>query len=168
MMAVAGIIETKAYFRKRGADDSEPPRAAKRQRVTTPPLEFPPPPTPIQQEPSPVRPLGIEPPAPALSPTPISSASPTILEAARAAMSVSWRGSADLRYNDDDIFEDSNDVGHKGAQFDPIISAAGSESSDMDSEDDGDFESNRSETEDVPDIFDTNVDLNTTEHSECS
>ena len=83
-------------------------------------------------------------------------------------MSVSWRGSADLRYNDDDIFEDSNDVGHKGAQFDPIISAAGLESSDMDSEDDGDFESNRSETEDIPDIFDTNVDLNTTEHSECS
>lgn len=95
-----------------------------------------------------------------------SSSNPTTSEVTHTALSASWNGPTDPRYNDDEVFEDSNNLGGEGTWLKPIVSAVESESSDADSEEDGDFESNVSETEEAPDIFDTNVDLNAAEHSE--
>jgi hypothetical protein len=166
-MAVAGIIETRAYFRKQDADDSEPPRPRKRQRVVTPMPEFLPPLVPAQRELSPAHPPDNELLTPSPAPAPASSVNPTTRRVVRTALSSSWAGPADLHYDDDETFEDSNDVGHRGIQLEPIVSPVESESSDTDSDaEDGDFDLNRSEIDEGPDIFDTDVDLNATEHSE--
>ena len=156
-MAVAGIIETRAYFRKRATDNSEPYQPRKRQRVAAPLPEF--------LKPSPDHWPDNELPAPSPTPTLTSSLNPTASEVAHTALSASWNGPADPHYNDDEVFEDSNDLDGGDTWLEPIVSAVESESSDADSED-SDFESNVSETEEAPDIFDTNVDLNAAEHSE--
>lgn len=161
-MAVAGVIETRAYFRKRGAENAESPQPWKRQRLQTSTPEddtrqsYTPAPNVTPQDPSP-------PPAPA----PLSG---VISTAAREALSVPWAGPADFRYGDDDDFEDSNDVNGETVHPVPIVGPAELGNSDTDSETDMDSDddggSSRSSMGEVPDTFDTNTDLNAAEYSE--
>jgi hypothetical protein len=168
-MAVAGVIETKAYFRKRGTGASESPRPQKRRRVSIPAPEPRPPRalTPERHWPPPPEDTSLDPsPAPASSPP---SGDPVTSEAARTALSTPWTGPADFRYGDDEVFESSNDISNDRVRFDPIIEDTYAEpgSSDTDSSTDGDdIGPSGSDTEGVPDIFETNADLNVAEHSE--
>lgn len=155
-MAVAGVIETKAYFHKRGTEASESPQPQKRQRVVVPAPNTP---DNISLAPSP--PIAADPP----------SGNPLTSKVAQTALSGPWTGPADFRPSDDNIFEDSNDVGNDRVRFDPIIqdphADPESETSDTGSDMDGnDTEPSGSDTEGVPDIFETNADLNAAEHCE--
>ena len=171
LMAVAGVIRTRAYFRTQDVDGSESPQPRKRQRVTTPTLEFLPPLTPARERgPTPL--FENIPPTPSLVPAPALPRDSAISEAACTGLSVPWAGTACFRYDDSEVFEDSNDVNYKGVQFEPISDTAESESSstdtDLSSDSDlnNDSESDGSETGEVPDVFDTNADLNAGEYSE--
>jgi hypothetical protein len=168
-MAVVGVIETRSFFRKRGAESPGSPRPQKRQRLQTPVLKDLLPQTPAQQEQSYPHPPDITPPDPAPSPTPAPlSRNPVISNATHEALSAPWTGPADFRYGDDDVFKDFSD---EAAQPAPVAGPTEPESSDTDSEadvDDDDFASSESDTEDsVPDIFETNADLNAAEYSKC-
>lgn len=155
-MAVAGVIETKAYFRKRGAETSESPQPQKRQRVVVPVLD-----TPDNAPLVPSPPMVADPPSENL----LTS------EAARTALSGPWTGPTNFHPGDNDVFEDSNDITNDRVQFDPIVQDPHADSeletSDTDfGADSGDIELSGSDTEGVPDIFETNADLNAAEHSE--
>lgn len=168
-MVVAGVIETKAYFRKRGTEASESSQPRKRQRVTIPTPE-PCPPQALVQEQRCTPPLdtALSAPSPVLVTTP-SPGNPVTSKAACTALSTPWAGPAGFRYGDDEVFEGSNDVGNEGVQLDPITedTRTETEDSDMDSGTDADdVESSGSDTEGVPDIFETNANLNMAEHSE--
>ena len=83
-----------------------------------------------------------------------------------------WAGSAGFCCSDDDIFEDSNDIGGGMAEPTSATRCAELESSDTDSEDadvdDGRVRLGRSDLEETPDIFETNADLNAGEYSESA
>ena len=174
VMAVAGIIETRAYFRKRGMDRSKSPRPRKRQQVQTlqptddglwttsaeelgdPPLDLPPVPA-HTQDPGPL------------------PRNPAISSVAREALSAPWTGLVDSHRGDDDV-EDSNDI--NGQTTEPIQTPGSAEpgSSDVDSGTDDEevgltdlgVRLSGSSTEVFPDIFETDADLNTTEYSKHS
>lgn len=165
LMAVAGVLKTRAYFHKRGSDNSESPRPRKRQRVITPTSELWPPSAPTQQELSPLCQQDSEPTTPPPNPTPASSIDPAS-NVAHIALSLPWMGPADFRYNDDEDFEGSNEVNHDGTQLKSTDSTPEPEGPDMGSDESGNIsESERSGTG-VSDMFDMNVGLNTAECSE--
>ena len=156
-------------------DGTELPQPRKRQRVTTPTPEFLLPLTPARER-SPTPLFENIPPAPSPVPAPALPRDSTISEAAHAGLSAPWVGPACFHYDDSEVFKDSNDVNYKGVQFEPISDTAESESSgtdtstdsgsDLDSDSDNDSELDGSETGEVPDVFDTNADLNTGKYSE--
>ena len=161
VMAVAGVIEAKAYFRKRGAEAPESLSPQKRQRVAISTPESCLPQTLSQEQCLP----DSAPPAP----SPALPVDPVTSKAARTALSTPWTGPAGFCYGDDEVFEGSNDIANDTVRLDPIIedTCAESESSDTDSGTDiDDDESSGSDMEGVPDIFETNADLNEAEHSE--
>ena len=105
--------------------------------------------------------------SPASGPLPRNQA---ISKAACEALSTPWKGPADFCYGDDGVFEDSNDVSGQSAQLVPIPDPVEPEpeSSDTNSESDADDDgagSNGSDTEEFPDIFQTDADLNADEYS---
>jgi len=163
LMAVAGVVETRTYFHKRDADGSESPQPRKRQRVTSLVMEPAFPVTPAQQEPSPTNLLDNEPPTPLHTLTQPSPMDPTISKATHTALSAPWTGPTDFHYNDDEVFEDSNDVDYAGIELEPIIGIAEPDPSDLD---DDEGELSGSETGGIPGVFDTNADLNTATYSE--
>ena len=164
VMAVAEILETRAYFHKpeRESPGSPPP---KRPRLQTP--------VPEDTQPQGPLPPDICLPDPSPSPTPASSSKdPAISGAVRNALSAPWTGPGDFRYNDEDSF-DSSDIDDELAQPVPIVGPTEPDSSDTDSEADLDadmdndgFGSGRPDTEDSPDVFETDVNLNAAEYSE--
>jgi hypothetical protein len=161
-MAVAEILETRAYFRTRDKRSPDSPQPQKCQSL----------PTPILEDNSPET-LDITPPEPLFQPTPAHLVmDPITSNAAHEALSNPWAGPADFRYGDDDTFEDSNDINDEVAQPVPITGPAESESSDTGSEtdasgdDSNDLGSSDFDMEEVPDIFETNADLNAAEYSE--
>ena len=162
-MAVAEVIEARAYFRKRGTESPGSPRPQKRQRLQTPMPEDALPHIPL---------LDIAPPDPLPSPAPtLPSMDPAISRAVHGALSAPWTGPASFHYGDDDVFEDSSDDASRPAQPTPITGPTEPESSDTDLEtdmDDDDPELSGSEVEEVPDILETNADLNAAEYSECT
>jgi hypothetical protein len=106
VMAVVGVIETKAYFRKRGAEAPESPWPQKHQRVIVPVLDTP---DNVLLVLSP--PMTVDPP----------SGNLLASEAAQTALSGPWTGPADFRPSDDNVFEDSNDISNDRVLFDPIV-----------------------------------------------
>ena len=176
-MAVAAVIETRAYFgNKRSAETPEPSPPQKRQRVTvnTPePHSLPqqweyhtPPPGDILPPPSPVAAVTTPPSDPATSKV-----------ACTAALSAPWSGPADFRYCDDNAFEDSNDINNDRVQLDPIVKDGDTnvEDSDMDLDVDSEMDPDESsdgdrvggfDPESVPDIFETDAELSAEEYSE--
>jgi len=167
--AVAGIIEARAYFRKRSIEDPESPRPRKRQRhqvsgpnddtLSTRPIEEAPGDNP-QLDAAPPDPLS----PPALDPTPESLA---ISQATCNALSTPWTGPADFRDVDGEVFDDSNDAGIKTAQPAPVTAPTEPESSDTDSEAGGDGIGPDGADEE-PDVFETHAELNTAEYSEST
>ena len=177
IMAVAGVIETRAYFgNKRRADKSEPSRPRKRQRVTV----YTPEPHSLPQQGEWHTPLpeNIPPaPSPAAAATTLPSDPTTPKVTCAAALSAPWSGPADFRYCDSDAFEDSNDINNDKVRLDPIVddSDANVEDSDMDSDTysetdlDGSSSGDRLggfNPESVPDIFETDAEMSAAEHSE--
>lgn len=155
VMAVAGVIETRAYFHKRDPESPELVQPRKRQKLQTPTPEGDSAQQPMEQ----VTPQDYSP-----SATPALPRNPDISRVAYMALSTPWSGLADFRGGDDDIFEDSNDIDYEAPQPTPVSDPTELESSDTDSDlDVGASESDRGE---VPDIFETNADLNTEEYSE--
>ena len=173
VMVVAEVIETRAYFHEQDTESPEPPRPCKRQRLQTPIPEDNLPQPPAQQEQS-YTPPDVAQQVLFLSPTTSPAPLPRNLVVSRAAnevLSAPWMGPGALRRDDDDIFEDSNDIGDKVAQPLSIPSPMESESSDMDSDtdiDDDGIGSSRSDTGGIPNIFETNADLNAAEYSEST
>ena len=167
VMAVAQVIETRAYFHEQDTESPEPPRPRKRQRLQTPMLDddllrppewrergCTPPPDIVQRDPSP---------SPSQAPTPLPR-NPVVSKVAHEALYVPWTGSVDFHYGDDDIFEDPNDEPAQPTPGPVELSGSGSDSdTDADDENAG---SSESDTREVSDIFETNADLNAAEHSE--
>ena len=110
VMAVAKIIETRAYFHERDTESSESSRPRKFRRLRTPMLTDDSPLLPVQQEQSYTAPQDIMPQHHSPSPTPPPQ-STIVSRAAHEALSAPWTGPADFRYSDDDVFENSNDAG---------------------------------------------------------
>ena len=165
-MAVAQVIETRAYFHEQDTKSPEPPQPRKRRRLQTPTLDSDslqppawqehgctPPPDVAEQDPSP---------SPTQAPTP-PPRSPVVSKVVREALSAPWIGSADFHYGDDDNFEDPND---EPAQPVPGPAELSSSETDSDTDMDDDVGSNESDMGEVSDIFETNADLNAAEHSE--
>jgi hypothetical protein len=169
-MAVAGVIETRAYFRRqRTTGCSNPDLPRKHKRLETP--------QPADDD-SPMlssEDFGHLPPDPSQSPTlnsiPDPSSSPrnsAISGIVHKALSFPWAGPVDLRYEDKNP-EDSDDVSCRTTQ---PIPAPGSDteprSSDVDfsEADDSEVEFGESSAGRFPDIFETDADLNATEYSE--
>lgn len=164
LMAVAGVLKTRAYFRKHGSDDSESPPFKKRQRVVAPTLEFQLPLTPTQREPSPPCQRYSEPTTPPPNPTPALTIDPTS-DAAHIALSAPWMGPADFHYNDNEDFGDLDEAGCDGTQLESTDGTPEPEGSDAGSSGDSDTsESDQSEVK-VSDTYDANVDLNAAEFS---
>ena len=123
---------------------------------------------PVQQEQGYTAPQDIMPQHHSPSPTPPPQ-STVVSRAAHEALSAPWTGPADFRYGDDDVFKNSNDAGGETTQHVPIPNPAELESSDTDSdadEDTNDVRLDRSSAEEIPDIFETNADLDAEEYSE--
>ena len=170
VMAVAEVIETRAYFGKRGAEGPESPQPQKRQRLRNSELDnrnLLPTPTPEASGYTP--PQAVAPPNPLPSPTPAPSPPSknlVVSQAAHEALSAPWTGPADFRYGDDKVFEDSNDTNGETALPVLIAGPTESEGSDTDSEGDDDgIGSSRTNVEDIPDIFEADADLNAEEYS---
>jgi len=173
-MAVAKVIETRTYFHERDTESPESPRPCKRQRLETPvprndspqPLTqqeqgYTPPPNAVSHYPSP---------SPARVSTPLPK-DPVISKAAREALAGPWTGPTNFCYDDDENFDDPNDIGVETAQPVPVPDPTEPESSDTESDADADIDDaglSESDVGEVPDIFETNADLDAAEYSECT
>ena len=155
VMAVAGVIETRAYFLKQDTESLELVQPRKRQKLQTPTPEGDLPQQPMEQAAS-------QDSAP--STTPVLPRNLDISRAARMALSTPWSGPVDFHGGDDDTLEVSNDINYEAPQPTPISDPTELESSDTDS--DLDVGASESDGGEVPDIFETNADLNTEEYSE--
>jgi len=178
-MAVSKVIEARAYFHEQDTESPESPRPCKRQRLQTPVLEDNLPESLAQQEQGYTPPLDItsHPPSPSSTQVPAPPCrNPVISKAAHEALSAPWAGPTDFHHGDDDTFEDSSDIGGETAQ--PVSIPGPTEPSGSDTESDVDVDSDNadgnnigpSEAEmgEVPDIFETNADLDAAEYSECT
>ena len=168
-MAVAKVIEARAYFRERETESPEPPRPRKRWRLQTHVREDNSPQPAAQRGqgctplPDIIQPDSSLSPAPAPDPLPKD---PAVSNAAREALSAPWAGPAGFHYSDDG-FESTSDTSRELAHHVP--GPAELSSSDMDSDanmDGNNCGSSKSNMRDVSDIFETNADLNTAEYSE--
>jgi len=182
-MAVAGVIETKVYFRKRGGEALDSPRPEKRKRVTSrvPESSSLPQVTP-QQEQHHTPPLDDIPPAPspAASAAALPPRDPAASKAAcAAALSAPWSGPVHFHDCDNEVFEDSNDISNDKVRLDPIIedTSTNQEDPDVDSDMTSDTCSEAgSDHESVgiggfdsgwdPDIAETDAEMDRAEHSE--
>ena len=153
LMAVAGVLKTRAYFQKHSLDDTESSQLRKRQKVAAPALEFWPP---SQQD--------NKPPTSPPNPTPASATDPTS-DAARIALSVPWTGPTDFRYDDDEAFEDLNEASLDEIEIEPAVSTPEPEGSDAGSDEDSDASESDPSEAGVSGMFDTNIDLNAAEYS---
>ena len=167
VMAVAKVIETRAYFHEQCTESTESSQPHKFRRLQTPMLADDSPLLPVQQAQGYTAPQDIMPQHHSPSPTPPPQ-STVVLRAACKALSAPWTGPADFHYGDDDVFKNSNDAGSETTQHVPIPNPAELESSDTDEdadEDASDIRLDRSSVE-IPDIFETNADLDAEEYSE--
>ena len=170
VMAVAKVIEARAYFRERDTESPEPPQPRKRRRLQTPVLgdDSSQPPTQRGRGCTPLSDIEQRdpPPSPAPAPAPLPR-DPAVSNAAREALSAPWAGPVGLRYDNDDGFESTSDTSREPTH--PVPGPAELESSDMDSDTDTDGDgcgSSKPNMGDISDIFETNADLNTAEYSE--
>lgn len=124
-MAVAGVIETRAYFRRQKNVHRKFPLAQKHQKHQAPqPMDDDPPMIPTDK-----------PDHPALLPTQDPSTparNPGISSIARKALSAPWTGVADLHHGDDNL-EDLDDLGDQTAPPIPTSDSIEPGSSDVDS-----------------------------------
>lgn len=166
VMAVAGVIETRAYFHKQDMEnpDSVQPRKRRKLRIPTP--EGDPPQQPTERATAPVD-ITPQDPSPSPTTTPLTSGDQNISRAAHAALSAPWSGLANTCGGDNDILEVSNDVDFRVPQPAPVSDSTELSSSDTDLDSDVDCDgASGPDVGEVPDIFETNADLNTEEYSE--
>jgi hypothetical protein len=157
-MAVAEVIETRAYFRRKRPGHSKASLPQRQRRFQTPrQMDDDPPMVPAEEFGRPLRDPSLVP-APTQEPVP-PARNPVIPSIAHEALSAPWMGPVNLHYRDDD--PETSDQATPG-DSEP-------ESSDADSEtDDDEVGLGGFSDRGLPDIFETDADLNAAEYSQCS